>query len=108
MPKNKSTQTTSKTSQIPPPVHPCILGEAVLQFCCEREGEGEEDIWGKDNCPGMKTGGNWGMGAEGEIVKAHLAKGGERERNGARTESEGGRVGSVAQKVGYMAEAGAG
>ena len=78
MPKNKSTQTTSKTSQIPPPVHPCILGEAVLQFCCEREGEGEEDIWGKDNCPGMKTGGNWGMGAEGEIVKAHLAKGGER------------------------------
>ena len=56
----------------------------------------------------MKTGGNWGMGAEGEIVKAHLAKGGERERNGARTESEGGRVGSVAQKVGYMAEAGAG
>ena len=49
-----------------------------------------------------------GYRGEGEIVKAHLAKGGkretERERNGARTESEGAmRVGSVARKVGSLA-----
>ena len=71
-------------------------GEAVLQREGERgrgKGKGRKIFGARITAPpGMKR---QGLG-EGEIVKAHLAKGGKRERNGARTESEGAmRVGSV-------------